>query len=113
MPKGESCVAFAREGLIHNKPDKVVGPGVISVLMEADGRQFETLYTESSSEKEEGYTYYDAEGNELDITFYYASLVIPRPASLREGEGRTAHFYVTQYLENYDMVYTTELDVEY
>ncbi len=99
--------------VLYNKPERVRRPGVISVLMEADGQQFETLYSESYSEKEEGYTYYDAAGNELDISFYYSGLVIPRPDSLKEGEGRTAHFYVTQYLENYDMVYTTEVDVEY
>ncbi|MBQ4369761.1 MAG: hypothetical protein II784_02040 [Oscillospiraceae bacterium] len=99
--------------VLYNKPEKVRRPGVISVLMEADGQQFETLYSESYSEKEEGYTYYDASGKEIDISFYYSGLVIPRPASLEEGKGRTAHFYVTQYLENFDMVYTTKLDVEY
>ena len=45
------------------------------------------------------------------ITYYYGSLVIPRPD--QAGEHGTAHFTIREYLRGFDEIWVAEQDVKY
>ncbi len=104
-------VEYPNTEIVFDQPDKVSGPGLISISAEVDGIPVDhSRITVNSSESH--VTFYGGvdDGKEADVV--YREILIRKPDEIPDNEGYTAVLSITHYLESYDTVYTSTLKLD-
>ena len=104
-------VEYPDTEIVFGQPEKVTGPGIISISAEFDGVPVDpSLITVNSSERHAIFYGGVDDGKEADVV--YREVVIRKPSEIPDNDGRTAVLYITHYLASYDMVTTSEFRFE-
>lgn len=99
-------VGYPDTEIVIGQPEKVTGPGIISISAEVDGAPLDLSDITISSSRRHATFYGGADdGKEADVV--YREVLIRKPADMPDNEGHTAVLSVTHYLESCDMVYTS------
>ena len=105
----EPSVGIPYNEVYFNQPEKVTGPGIVSITVTIDGKKIPASDFMIDNYEMTNVTFED--GRTADIT--YTEVRLKRPAGINEGEGKKAVVSITHYLTGRDMVWTTEKEMEF